>query len=306
MLFYFAPLEGLTNFTYRNTYANYYKSVDKYFSPFLIANSAGSLNKKSKRDIDKKNNQNINLVPQLLTNDANVFNIVANKLKESGYNEINLNLGCPSGTVTSKGKGSGQLKDTDKLRSFFDEIFKNNVQQISVKTRIGFSDPSEMEELLPIFNDYPIKELIVHPRVREDYYKGPINLDVFKDIVDESKNDVCYNGDLFTVDQIKDFVAKFPTINKIMIGRGLLANPGLIEEYKTGNPMDLIVLKQFHDSIYNQYSTILFGERSLLFKMKDYWKIWQFNFPDKSKEVKKILKSQNLDSYHKAVDSILK
>lgn len=305
MLFYFAPLEGLTNYTYRNTYSTFYKDVDKYFTPFLNANTEGCLARKSKREIDLVNNKVSNLVPQLLTNNSNTFNIVSAKLNDLGYSEINLNLGCPSGTVTSKGKGSGQLKDLDRLRLFFDEIFKNNIQEISVKTRIGFKDPKEMESLLPIFNDYPIKELIVHPRVREDYYKGEINFDVFKFVVENSKNEVCYNGDLFTVDHIKSFVSKFPTVKKVMIGRGLLANPGLVEEYKTGKAASIQIFREFHDSLYKQYSQILYGERSLLFKMKDYWRVWKINFPEKEKQVKRLHKSQNLNSYNKAVDSIL-
>jgi len=305
MLFYFAPLEGITNYTYRNIFSNYYENVDKYFTPFLNANSEGCLAKKSKREVERENNKVDNLIPQLLTNNSNTFNIVSKKLNDLGYNEINFNLGCPSGTVTSKFKGSGFLKDVDRLKIFFDEIFKNNIQEISVKTRIGFTDPSEMETLLPIFNDYPIKELIVHPRVREDFYKGPINLDVFQYIVEESKNEVCYNGDLFTSNQIKEFISKFPSINKIMLGRGLIANPGLIEEFKTGKTMDIDIFKDFHDSIYNEYSQILFGDRSILFKMKDYWRVWKINFPEKEKQVKKLQKSQTLKSYHKAVDSIL-
>jgi tRNA-dihydrouridine synthase len=305
MLFYFAPLEGITNYIYRNTYASYYKSVDKFFTPFLNTNVDGCLVSKSEKDIKKENNLDINIVPQLLTNNPNTFNIVATKLKNEGYNEINLNLGCPSGTVTSKKRGSGQLKDIDALKAFLDEIFNKRIQEISIKTRIGFSDPKEMEALLPLFNNYPLKELIVHPRVRDDFYKGPIHIDVFRDIVKESKNEVCYNGNLCTASQIKDFVKDFPSINKIMIGRGLIANPGLIEEFKTGKATSLEIFKEFHDSIYNQYSNILYGERSLLFKMKDHWKVWKITFPENSKEVKKILKSQNLSSYTKAVDSIL-
>jgi len=306
MLFYFAPLEGITNYIYRNTFSNYYNNVDKYFTPFLNANSAGCLAKKSQREIDGENNKVLNLVPQLLTNNSNTFNLVSNKLKDLGYDEINLNLGCPSGTVTSKGKGSGQLKDTKKLKVFFDEIFKNNIQDISVKTRIGFSTSAEMETLIKIFNDYPIKELIVHPRIREDYYKGPINIEVFSDIVKESKNEVCYNGDLFTVKQINDFVTTFPTINKIMLGRGLIANPMLIEEYKTGKTLSIKNFREFHDSLYNQYSQILFGDKNILFKMKDYWRVWKINFPENEKQVKQLLKSQTLVSYLKAVDFILK
>ncbi len=306
MLFYFAPLEGITNYIFRNTYASYYKSVDKFFAPFLNTNVDGCLVSKSEKDIKKENNKDINLVPQLLTNNSNTFNIVASKLRKEGYDEINLNLGCPSGTVTSKGKGSGQLKDLDGLRFFLDEIFNKRIQEISIKTRIGFSNPSEMESLLPLFNDYPIKELIVHPRVREDYYKGPIHIDVFKDIVRGSKNEICYNGDLCSATQIKDFIKDFPTINKIMIGRGLIANPGLIEEYKTGEKTNLELFKEFHDSIFNQYSNILYGERSLLFKMKDHWKVWKINFPNNAKDIKKIQKSQTIMAYKKSVDLIFK
>ncbi len=305
MLFYFAPLEGITNYIYRNTYSTYYKSVDKFFTPFLSANVAGAIAQKSQREISSENNMGINLVPQLLSNNSNTFNTVSQKLKDQGYGEVNLNLGCPSGTVTSKGRGSGQLKDLDALKIFFDEIFENQVIDISVKTRIGFTSPDEMEKILPIFNNYPIKELIVHPRVREDYYKGPINLDVFSDIVKESKSSVCYNGDLNSVEQIENIVKKFPSIDKIMIGRGLIANPGLIDEYKSGNKMDIATFKEFHDTILSQYSSILFGERNILFKMKDHWKIWKTSFPNNEREIKKILKVQTLKNYTNITDKIL-
>jgi len=305
MLFYFAPLEGITNYTYRNTFNRYYRSIDKYFTPFLSVNVAGCLANKSQRDIAAENNEGLTLVPQLLVNNSDTFNMAAHKLKDQGYNEINLNLGCPSGTVTSKGRGSGQLKDTEKLRTFLDEIFNCRELDISIKTRIGFASADEMETLLPIFNDYPLKELIVHPRVREDYYRGPINMDVFSDIVRDSKNTVCYNGDLCTAEQIREFEAKYPSIDRIMIGRGLIAYPGLIEEYRTGTKMKMETFKEFHDSIFEQYSDILFGERNIIFKMKDYWKVWKLNFPENEKEIKKIQKAQNLKAYHKAVDSIL-
>lgn len=306
MLFYFAPLEGITNYIYRNIYASNYNSVDKYFTPFLCSNSSGCLSNKSQKEIDLENNKNISLVPQLLCNNSNTFNLIASNLRDHGYKEINLNLGCPSGTVTSKGRGSGQLKDLDALKIFLDEIFKNNVSDISIKTRIGFSSPSEMESILPIFNDYPLKELIVHPRIREEFYKGNIHLDVFSDIVKNSKNSVCYNGDLNSVEQIRNINTLFPSIDKIMIGRGLIANPGLIEEYKTGIKMELKAFKEFHDSILSKYSQILYGERNVIFKMKDHWKVWQINFPNNEKEIKKIQKSQNLSGYHKAIDLIFK
>jgi len=301
MLFYFAPMEGVTNYIYRNTYSHFYSGIDKYFAPFIDATEKGHLGSKFKRELLPENNQNIVLVPQLLTNKSINFNKTAFQLKKMGYWDINLNLGCPSGTVVTKGKGSGQLKDQTKLRNFLDEIFEDQVMKISVKTRIGFSSPDEMKDLIKIFNDYPIKELIVHPRIREDFYKGPINLKVFKEVLENSKNPVCYNGDLFTVEAINNFTKAFPTVDRIMLGRGLIANPGLIEEYKTGKKIVLEDYKKFHDYLLNSYSTNLSGDRNTIFKMKEYWVLWGKNFPDKSKEIKKILKSQNLDNYNKAV-----
>jgi len=305
MLFYFAPLEGITNYIYRNTYAQFYSKADKYFTPFLNVNAAGIIATKSQRDVAPENNKNLPVIPQLLTNDSTAFKIIETTLCDEGYKEINLNLGCPSGTVTSKGRGSGQLKDIDKLKKFLDDIFTHPQTAISIKTRIGFSSPAEMETLLPLFNAYPLKELIVHPRVREDYYKGAIHLDVFQDIVKEAHAPLCYNGDLFTVEQIKQFTHDFPSINRIMLGRGIISNPGLLKEYKTGMTSDRETFKKFHDSLLSQYSAILFGDRNILFKMKDCWKIWRLNFLTNPQGIKKIQKSQNISAYQSAVDSLL-
>jgi tRNA-dihydrouridine synthase len=260
---------------------------------------------KSIRDVARENNKNLPVIPQLLTNDSAVFKILEKTLHDEGYEEINLNLGCPSGTVTSKGRGSGQLKDTDALKKFLDTIFTQQETAISIKTRIGFSSPREMETLLPIFNAYPLKELLVHPRIREDYYKGSIHLDVFQDIVEKAVAPLCYNGDLFTAEQIKQFTHDFPSIKRIMLGRGIVSNPGLLKEYKTGIKSEAATFQQFHDSLLSQYSTILFGERNILFKMKDCWKIWRLNFLTNPQGIKKIQKSQNISAYQSAVDSLI-
>lgn len=304
MLFYFAPIKGITNYIYRNTYQSSFNGVDKFFTPFLEANNVGGFAKKSLADMNRDNNDKVCLTPQVLANNADTFSILAKKLKNQGYNEININMGCPSGTVTSKKRGSGQLRDLDALRSFLDEIFINPIVDISIKTRIGFAFSSEMENILPVFNDYPLKELIVHPRVREDYYKGDINLEVFKTIFEQSKNKVCYNGDLFTVEKIKHFTNNFPQVDRIMLGRGLIANPGLIEQFKTGKKMSIEEFKDHHDSLYLQYSTLLFGEKHLLNKMKEHWIIWRMSFLNNEKEVKKILKTLSINSYLKYVDKV--
>jgi len=302
MIIYFAPMEGVTNFIFRGVYSKLYKGIEKYYTPFIAANEKGLLGPRFKREILPENNEGIFLVPQILTSNSLSFIKTAKNLKKYGYNEVNLNLGCPSGTVVSKNKGSGMLLNPLFLRNFLDEIFKEDNLEISIKTRIGFSSGKEMEELLKIFNDYPIKELIVHPRVREDFYKNTPNLSVFQEIVQNSKNSLCYNGDLFNVDQIKIFNESFPEVNKIMIGRGLIANPGLIREYNTGKKIEKIEYRVFHDELFSSYSNYLSGDRNLMFKMKEYWKFWGSNFPENRKQVKKIQKSQNIFSYKNAVE----
>jgi len=143
MKFYFAPMEGLTGYVYRNAHHDYFDKVDKYFSPFIFANQSKGFTSRELNDILPVNNQGIVLIPQLLTNHAADFIHTAKKLKQLGYNEINLNLGCPSGTVVSKNRGSGFLYHKEDLDAFLDKIFTQSVTKISIKTRIGKNDPEE-------------------------------------------------------------------------------------------------------------------------------------------------------------------
>lgn len=203
MKYYLAPMEGITGHIYRNAYAKYFDNIDKYFTPFIVPNQSTSLKTKELRDMLPENNEGLYIVPQILTNDAEGFITTAKKLQQLGYDEINLNLGCPAGTVVSKNRGSGFLSQRDELDSFLDEIFKINDMKISVKTRIGKDSPDEFYELIKIYNKYPMEELIIHPRTRQDFYGNTPNLDVFKDAISLSENTLCYNGDIFTVEDYK-------------------------------------------------------------------------------------------------------
>ena len=196
MKYYLAPMEGITGHIYRNAYAKYFDNIDKYFTPFIVPNQSTSLKTKELRDMLPENNEGLYIVPQILTNDAEGFITTAKKLQQLGYDEINLNLGCPAGTVVSKNRGSGFLSQRDELDSFLDEIFKINDMKISVKTRIGKDSPDEFYELIKIYNKYPMEELIIHPRTRQDFYGNTPNLDVFKDAISLSENTLCYNGEL--------------------------------------------------------------------------------------------------------------
>lgn len=304
MKFYFAPMEGVTGYIYRNAHAAFFNNVDKYFTPFLAPNQHGTFSSKELNDILPEHNQGVVVVPQILTNHAGDFIRTAKQLKELGYDEINLNLGCPSGTVVSKGKGSGFLAQREALESFLDEIFDEAVTKISVKTRIGKEDPEEFYELMKIYNKYPMEELIIHPRIQKDYYKNKPNLQVFKEGLTLSKNPVCYNGDLFTAGDYKVFSEAFKEVDTIMLGRGLIANPGLISDMTSNQLLDKEVLKAFHDKIYEDYQGILSGERNVLFKMKETWFYMIHMFSHYEKYAKKIRKSQRLSDYEQAVSSL--
>ncbi len=218
-----------------------------------------------------ENNKGINLVPQILTNDSEGFILTAKKLKDLGYNEINLNLGCPSGTVVGKKRGSGFLAHREELDKFLEEIFKIDDMKISIKTRLGMDKPEEFYELIKIYNKYPMEELIIHPRTRQDFYGNKPNLEVFKEAISLSKNPVCYNGDIFTLEDHNKLVEEFKEVDKIMLGRGVLANPALMNEILNNEFMDKKVLKEFHDEIFSKYREVFNEDRNAMFRMKELW-----------------------------------
>ncbi len=317
-IFYFAPLEGITGYTFRNVHHQYYEGMDKYFSPFLSPNQHHAINPKEKRDILREHNKGISLVPQILTNKAELMLATAKELKQIyGYEEVNLNLGCPSKTVVSKGKGAGYLADTEKLERFLEEVFttisvsEQDFPQISIKTRIGMDDAEEFTELLRIYNQYPLSELIIHPRVQKDFYKNTPNLEVFAQAVEQSKHSLCYNGDICTLEGFLRMKETFPTVEKIMIGRGLLTNPALVEELQAyekcmeqgetwnGYKIDFYRLKQYHDKLFEKYIEQMSGDTNVLFKMKELWVYLGRMFPEEERQIKKIKKANKLLEYEK-------
>lgn len=313
MHIYFAPLEGITTYPYRNLHHKYFGGVEKYFTPFLAPGPEQGMSVKEMRDVLPENNAGVPVVPQILTNRAGDFLLASKKLLEMGYREINLNLGCPSGTVTAKKKGSGFLLYPDDLDRFFDEVFsdaavRNGEFLVSIKTRIGKNEVEEWPELMQVYNRYPIHELTVHPRIQKEFYKGTPHLDVFTDILKESRNPVVYNGDLFTVEKVKEFREKFPTVGTVMIGRGLIRNPALAEmilQDETEPEADILPrIREFHDALFEHYRETMSGDRNLLFRMKDLWSYMLAEVPDSEKLAKKIRKSQHVPEYLAAVEEV--
>ena len=306
MNLYFAPMEGITGYIYRKAHHTYFNHVDRYYSPFISANESGNFRKGERDDLLPENNPGLVLIPQLLTNKARDFIVYAGMIKEMGYGEINLNLGCPSGTVVAKSKGSGFLAKKAELDAFLYEIFAWGEMKISIKTRLGIAQPEEFYALLEIFNKYPVAELTIHPRVRKDFYKNKPNLEVFRYALDHSKNPVCYNGNIFTVRQYQEFTTQFPEVGAVMMGRGLLANPGLAGEIKGGIKADKQTLREFHDQIYSENRQVLFGERNVLFRMKEIWFELVLMFSESDRYAKRIRKAERLRDYEEAVASLFR
>lgn len=304
MNFYFAPLEGITGYIYRSAHNTCFGHIDKYFSPFITTNHASAFKNRDTNDILPGNNKDMVLVPQLLTNNARDFINAAEKISRLGYEEINLNLGCPSGTVVAKYKGSGFLALKEELDRFLEEIFANPVMKISIKTRIGKDQPEEFHDLLQIYNKYPLKELIIHPRVQKDFYKNTPNREVFKEAMESSRNPVCYNGDIFTLKDYMELVQAFPELDTVMLGRGLLRNPGLVELITEKKLPDKAKVREFHDRIYEDYRRVLSGERNVLFKMKEIWVHMGTLFTEHERYLKKIKKAERLRDYEEAVDRL--
>lgn len=304
MKYYLAPMEGITGHIYRNAYEKYFHNIDKYFTPFIVPNQSTSLKTKELRDVLPENNKGLYIVPQILTNDAEGFIFTAKKLEQLGYDEINLNLGCPAGTVVSKNRGSGFLAQRDELDRVLEQIFKIENMKISVKTRIGKDSPEEFYELIKIYNKYPMEELIIHPRTRQDFYGNTPNLEVFKDALKLSENNICYNGDIFTSNDHNKIIQTFPEIDKLMLGRGILANPGLMREIKDSIYIDKKVLKDFHDEIFNNYVELLKEDKNAMYRMKELWGYMSHIFTNNKKYYKKIKKAQKAKDYIDAVSSL--
>ncbi len=311
MQFYLAPMEAITGFVYRNVYHSMFGDMDKYFAPFITPTQKKILRTRERKDVAPENNVGMYMVPQILTNNAEQFIETCEFLGKQGYKEINLNLGCPAPTVVTKGRGSGFLGETVKLERFFDEVYRWSSGlpeaerfEISVKTRLGLEDAEEFEEILPIYNNYPFKEVIIHPRVRRDFYKGTPDLDAFAKALEACKHSVCYNGDIFSVEDYAKLTAQFPQIDKIMLGRGVITNPGLVREIKNGVKITKEELRQYHDSLYAGYLQDLGAETDVLFKMKEVWFYLGSNFQEGDKIIKKVHKAKKPIEYKAVIKEI--
>ena len=266
-----APLEGITTFIFRNAHHQLFGGADRYFLPFFSPAAEHILTNRELRDLDPSNNTAPNLVPQVMTRRAEDFLWAAEQVRAMGYQEINLNLGCPSGTVAAKGKGSGFLGRPEELDRVLDEVFSRVKMPVSVKTRLGIREPEEFYQILEIFNRYPISDLTIHPRVQKEFYKGAVHRDLFAWALSESRNPLCYNGDLVTVEDCIALEVEFPEVESVMIGRGLAADPALLRKLRGGPPATRTELKRFVQTLYEGYCTAYGQAGPAAQRMKELW-----------------------------------
>ena len=267
----FAPMEGITVWQFRGLHRRIFGGVDRYFSPFLSPNSHHVFSKRELGDVLPEHNEGVPLVPQILTKRAEDFLWCAGELRAMGYREVNLNCGCPSGTVAAKGKGAGMLADLRALDRFLEEVFSRAEVAVSVKTRLGLVEPEEFWAVLEIYNRYPISELIIHPRVQAELYRGEPHRAVFDRCVDTAGAPLCYNGDLTTAEGCRRFCRDHPTVDRIMMGRGLVANPALAREIRGGPPAGREELRAFHDGLYQSCCEAFHSEKNAMRPMKEVW-----------------------------------
>lgn len=250
---YFAPLEGVTDTIFRKVHHSHFSGVTKYYIPFVSPTKNRFFTARELYAISPELNQGVPVVPQIMAKDASLFLWCAGELKNMGYTEVNFNIGCPSGTVTAKGKGSGLLRTPDALTALLDEIFEKSPLPVSIKTRIGFDSDGEWPRLLSILSSYPIHELTVHPRTRTQFYTGTPYRNRFDEAFDRISCPVVYNGDLFTPEDCETLIKDCPDTSALMLGRGLIANPALAQQMNGGEALTLASLKSFHDDLLEAY-----------------------------------------------------
>ena len=302
---YLAPMEGITGYVFRQVYHRHFPAFDRCFTPFLTPHTKRSLNTRESREVDPERNRGYHLIPQILSNDAEGFLETAKKLKALGYREVNLNLGCPSRTVTGRGRGSGFLREPEKLDLFFQKVFADPPMSISIKTRLGFETWEEIRELAGIFERYPFTEWILHPRVAADLYRGRPRLEAFDFVYREgSVLPLCYNGDLQTREDLEEIRRRYPSLAALMVGRGILQNPFLLEEDPA--PGDgASRLEDFLEDLLLSYGEEMSGERPVLYKLKEVFSYLGRSFPGGEKQLKRIRKAESLEGFRRAYRALL-
>ncbi len=305
-----SPLQGFTDFRFRNALDTYFGGIDTFYAPYIRLNGKLKIKGSYERDLLAENNTVKEIIPQIMTNDADEFLFVTKYVQELGYNELNWNLGCPYPMVTKRGMGSGLICDPEKINHILDRVHSETNIIVSMKVRMGYENPGEILDVFPILNKYPIKNVAIHARIGKQLYKGGVDLDSFQKCLDNAKQLLYYNGDITSVEKFRELKERFPLIKHWMIGRGLISDPFLPSMIKANtseypkNRWD--IFNEFHNTIYQQYDAALSGPTPIKMKMLGFWEFFSKSFDNPQKTFKKIKKANNPRAYQAAVSEILK
>ncbi len=311
-------MRGITTMHYRRAFVRHFQGLDTEMAPFISTVDAARINPKLLKDVLPENNSGLPLIPQLIGNKADDFVQMAIALHDLGYDEINWNLGCPHKPIRKKRRGSGLLPHPDAVDAILDQICERSPCKISVKVRLGVSDKSELMKLIPVLNRYPLSEVVIHPRTAEQMYTGTVDLDAFEEAFQALELPVCYNGDINDLAFFQTLEKRFPTIDRFMLGRGLLSNPFLCEEIKAENSHfrkceftpskvcgRIARIIGFHDELVASYEAVLHGDQPVLGKMKEFWTYQATHLSNGRQLFKKLKKSQRLATYKAIVSEFL-
>jgi tRNA-dihydrouridine synthase B len=307
-MIYLAPLQGITDRIYRNLFPVYFKGVDMAIAPFISSVKKIKPANNLLRELYPDRNTGIPTIPQIMSSSPDDFVRLANALCDIGYGTVNWNIGCPFRMVVKKGRGAGMLCYPDRVESFLEKTIPAIKPKISIKLRIGLTYPDEVLQLIPIFNRFELEELIIHPRTGEQMYEGEVDLDMFGLCLNLSKHRIVYNGDIDSLEKYEMLAKRFGSVERWMIGRGLLGNPFLAEEIKfhTEKPYveKIKIMRAFHDNLFEEYLKVLSGPAHITNKMKEIWTYLANFFENGEKIRKKINKTHHRDNYVDIVNKV--
>ena len=307
MEYCYAPMEGITLSRFRQIHHEMFPGVSEYYTPFIAPDSNGGFRAKFLRELTTDCGQ-VPLIPQLLVNNAEAFCLTADRLFELGFREINLNVGCPSGTVFAKHKGAGMLRDLSSLDSILDQVTDHAQKvgcQITVKTRMGLHSTEEFPAIMEIYEKYPIKKIIVHARCRDDFYRGQADLEGFATAASVSRLRLVYNGDIASEKDLEALRQAAPTVDGVMVGRAAVANPALIRVLQGGAQLTRVELRMFHDRLTEAWLEDGLSPAFTVERMKSLWAYMQAMFPENKREIKAIMKARSMENFRSAVGIVL-
>jgi len=305
--FYLAPIRGVTDALFRRVYHHHFPYFDSAVAPFINPQKFANLKDKFLFDVLPENNTTLDVVPQLLYNTSDDFIHLAKRLEEMGYTHINWNLGCPAPMVANKKRGSGLLPHSDRIVALLEEVIPALKAELSIKTRLGFHEPVDLHRLLPLLEPFPIREIIIHPRIGKQLYRGSVNMEDFAKCRELTHHKIVYNGDICRKDDFTRLSGEYPYVTSWMIGRGALADPFLLADIRdivVDSDIRIEKIYDFHAEIYSQLRSKLSGPSHLLNRMKQIWMYLIGSFPGKIKVLKKIQKASSEEKYNNAVKEI--